>query len=189
MSKRALLLVLGLFVLGLLAVSLVRERSAEHAAVNRVVEAGSAKPANDTRNKPDIRFQDETGRTRSLADFFGRYVLVNIWATWCAPCRKEMPSLDALQRAMNDAPFDVVAISIDTEGVPAARKFYQDIGLRTLKIYTDTTSGVVSSLAVTGIPTSILIDGSGREMWRIAGPVAWDKPEVVARLQRDASAR
>lgn len=194
MSNGKLLLVFSLFIVGLAVMSVLRERSAARDAVSAVVDvskraATSTGPDGDRRSVPDIHFQDARGQTRSLGDFSGRYVLLNIWATWCTPCREEMPSLDALQRAMSDLPFDVVAISIDQEGLPAIRRFYDQLRLHTLEVYVDTTSEAVSKLGIVGIPASMMIDPSGKELWRISGPVAWDNPEVIARLRRDAAER
>lgn len=189
MSKRGLLLVFGLFILGLAFATHLRQRSAERAAVSAVTEAPARPHAETASPALDIRFEDAEGKTVTLAQFSGRYVLLNVWATWCAPCRKEMPSLDRLQRAMSQLPFDVVALSVDKDGVPVVDRFYRDLGLGTLRIYVDTTSAVLAKLGIAGIPTTVMIDPSGRELWRISGPVEWDNPDVIRRLTRDVTRR
>lgn len=131
---------------------------------------------------PDIRFQDAGGNTRSLADFRGRVVLLNLWATWCVPCRKEMPSLDRLQAQLGGPAFEVVALSID-KSPQAVREFYREYGIRNLALYIDPSAEVTSTLGAVGIPTTLLVDGDGRERWRRVGPAEWDAPEEVARIR------
>jgi thiol-disulfide isomerase/thioredoxin len=86
---------------------------------------------------PEVRFQDDQGRDLTLVDFQGRVVVLNVWATWCLPCRKEMPTLDRLQARLGGKDFLVVALSIDRKGVEAVRGFYQEIGVENLTIYVD----------------------------------------------------
>lgn len=136
---------------------------------------------------PDIRFQDAGGNTRSLADFRGRVVLLNLWATWCVPCRKEMPSLDRLQAQLGGPAFEVVALSID-KSPQAVREFYREYGIRKLALYIDPSAEVTSTLGAVGIPTTLLVDGDGRERWRRVGPAEWDAPEEVARIREHIQA-
>jgi thiol-disulfide isomerase/thioredoxin len=128
---------------------------------------------------PEIQFEDGQGTTLSLADFRGKVVLLNIWATWCAPCRREMPTLDRLQAELGGPEFEVVALSIDRTGLPAVREFYQEIGLETLPIYLDPSGKSQRELRVLGIPTTLLLDQEGNETGRLAGPAEWDSPEMV----------
>jgi thiol-disulfide isomerase/thioredoxin len=147
--------------------------------------------ADAPRPVPDIRFHDANGRPRSLSNFRGKVVLLNVWATWCAPCRKEMPALDRLQQALGGPDFHVVALSIDSGGTSVVRQFYDEIGIRALEIYVDTTTEATSKLGALGIPTTLLLDREGRERWRKSGPAEWDSPEIVeslrARLRGGAS--
>ena len=129
---------------------------------------------------PDLRFTDGEGRALSLADFRNRPVLLNIWATWCIPCREEMPSLDRLQAELGTSQLLVLALSIDREGRPVVEKFYRELGLAALGIYLDRSGGATSAVHTVGIPTTLLIDRDGREIGRKVGPAAWDSPEVVA---------
>ncbi|MBI3042934.1 MAG: TlpA family protein disulfide reductase [Betaproteobacteria bacterium] len=140
---------------------------------------------------PDIRFVDGNGAPRALSNFRGKVVLLNVWATWCAPCRKEMPALDRLQRTLGGADFEVVALSIDNGGAAAARQFYDEIGIRSLAVYVDASMEATGKLRALGIPTTLLLDREGRERWRKTGPAEWDSPEIIeslrARLRASAS--
>ena len=133
---------------------------------------------------PAISFEDQQGQARSLADFRGKVVLLNIWATWCAPCRREMPALDRLQAALGGADFAVVALSIDRAGIAAVRKFYTEVGVRSLAIYIDSSGTAARQLGVVGLPATLLIDREGRELGRLMGPAEWDEPEIVEFLRR-----
>jgi thiol-disulfide isomerase/thioredoxin len=141
------------------------------------------------RSLPELRFTDESGKPMTLADFRGKTVLLNIWATWCPPCRKEMPSLDRLQAELGGPDFEVVALSIDHEGVGVVKSFYQQLGLRALRIYVDAESAATSQLGVVGVPTTLLIDREGRELGRKSGPAEWDSPAVVELIRPHLAAR
>lgn len=131
----------------------------------------------------DIAFEDGTGTKRSLADFKGRYVLLNLWATWCAPCRHEMPSLDRLQKRLGGKDFEVVALSVDRQGAGPSKKFLDDIKVEKLALYVDSTSKSLGALKATGLPTTILIDREGREVGRLAGPAEWDGADAVRLIE------
>jgi len=128
-------------------------------------------------------FVDGKGRDLTLADFRGRVVLLNIWATWCVPCREEMPTLDALQEKMGGGDFHVLPLSIDRAGMKIVRRFYDEIGLRHLDTYLAEDIRVMAAFAVVGLPTTILIDRDGFERGRLVGPAEWDSPEVMAQIQ------
>ena len=127
-------------------------------------------------------FTDGEGRNLMLSDFAGRVVLLNIWATWCPPCREEMPALDALQRALGGPDFAVVPISIDNEGIDAPRKFYNEIGIRDLGLYWGKDVRVQLAFAAFGLPTTLLINRNGQEIARIYGPAKWDKPAAITQI-------
>lgn len=133
---------------------------------------------------PAIQFADDQGRARTLADFRGKVVLLNIWATWCGPCRREMPSLDRLQGMLGGADFVVVALSIDRAGIEVVRKFYADVSIRNLAIYIDTSMKTARELGTVGVPATLLIDREGRELGRLVGPAEWDELEIVEFLKR-----
>jgi thiol-disulfide isomerase/thioredoxin len=132
---------------------------------------------------PDIRFQDADSKPYALSNFRGKVVLLNLWATWCAPCRKEMPALDRLQQMLGGPAFEVVALSIDSGGAAVVRQFYNEIGIRALGIYVDTTTEATGKLRALGIPTTLLLDREGRERWRKTGPAEWDSPEIIESLR------
>lgn len=133
---------------------------------------------------PEIAFVDGTGRPRTLSDFRGRTVLLNVWATWCPPCREEMPSLDRLQKSLGGPGFEVVALSLDAGGADEVKRFYQETGIGSLAIYVDPGMRATAKLATPGVPTTLLIDAKGRELGRHAGPAQWDGEEAMRAISR-----
>jgi len=125
-------------------------------------------------------FVDGDGRALALADFSGRVVLLNVWATWCAPCREEMPTLDALQARLGGADFHVLALSIDRAGLDPVRRFYAEIGIARLGLYLARDIRAMLAFSVIGLPTTLLIDRQGRELGRLVGPAEWDSAAHVA---------
>ncbi len=126
----------------------------------------------------DIAFVDGAGAPKTLADFKGRVVLLNVWATWCVPCRKEMPALDRLQKELGSDKFEVVALSVDRGGVDASRKFLDSINVANLKLYVDPTAKMSSPLKIIGMPTTLLINAEGREVGRLIGEAVWDSEDA-----------
>lgn len=126
----------------------------------------------------DFPFQDKDGKPRSLREWRGKVVLLNLWATWCAPCRKEMPSLDRLQSELGSSKFEVLAISADKTGVEGARKFLDQIKVGKLGVYADPTVRIHSGLKAIGMPATLLLDAEGRELGRLVGPAEWDSEEA-----------
>lgn len=127
---------------------------------------------------PDLPFLDKDGKARSLKEWNGKVVLLNLWATWCAPCRKEMPSLDRLQAELGSDTFEVVAVSADKTGVEGAKKFLDQIKVAKLGVYADPTVRIHSGLRAIGMPATLLLDARGREIGRLVGPAEWDSPEA-----------
>lgn len=132
---------------------------------------------------PDVQFMDGEGHAQSLADFRGKVVLLNIWATWCLPCRQEMPTLDRLQTNLGGSDFEVVALSIDHGGPDVVKKFFADTGVKHLAIHIDPSGEAGFALATAGLPTTLLIDREGREMGRLVGPAEWDLPDMIGFLK------
>ena len=126
-----------------------------------------------------IQFEDANGQSRSLTDFRGKVVLLNIWATWCVPCRKEMPTLDRLQAQLGGPDFQVVALSMDRAGPDVVKKFFAEIGVRNLALEIDPSSKAMFALGVFGLPTTVLIDRKGQEIGRLVGAAEWDAPEML----------
>lgn len=133
---------------------------------------------------PEIEFVDGEGATRRLSDFLGKNILLNLWATWCVPCREEMPSLDQLQKDMGSDEFEVIALSLDRAGKQVAEKFFSETHIKNLKLYVDSTMKSGNALRAVGMPTTILIDREGNERARVPGPGVWDSPETKALIRQ-----
>ena len=134
---------------------------------------------------PELQFTDETGQAHTLAEFKGKVVLLNVWATWCVPCRKEMPALDRLQAALGGPDFEVLPLSIDKKGMDAVSKFYAEIGIQHLSRYVAPTANqVLDTLGVWGLPATMLVDRQGRELGRLDGPAEWDSPDMTDFLKQ-----
>ncbi|MGE0667359.1 MAG: TlpA family protein disulfide reductase [Sphingomonadales bacterium] len=131
----------------------------------------------------DLAFKTVDDKEVKLSDFRGRTVLLNFWATWCAPCKVEMPSLDRLQAELGGEKFAVVAISSDRAGKRAVDPYFDEQGFR-LERYYDPKNAVGMGLGVTGLPTTILLDAEGRELGRMLGDAEWDSPEAVALVKQ-----
>lgn len=134
-------------------------------------------------------FIDGEGRQLTLGDFRGSIVLLNVWATWCVPCREEMPTLDRLQAQLGDENFHVLPLSIDRGGLDPVRRFYEEIGIRHLGLYLAEDMRAMVALGVLGLPTTLLINRDGAEIARKVGPAEWDSPEAVEQFETVISRR
>jgi thiol-disulfide isomerase/thioredoxin len=136
---------------------------------------------------PDLAFQDASGKPLTLANWRGRTVLLNLWATWCVPCRKEMPALDALQQKLGSPDFQVVAVNIDTRDPDKPKAFLKELGIDKLAYYTDPTAKTFQDLKAVGrafgMPTTLLVDRQGCEIGTIAGPAEWASEDAVKLIQ------
>jgi thiol-disulfide isomerase/thioredoxin len=132
---------------------------------------------------PDLAFEDANGQPKKLSDWRGRTVLVNLWATWCVPCRKEMPALEELQTRLGGTNFEVVAVNIDTRDPEKPKKFLKDANLTRLGFFNDQKAKVFQDLKgigrALGMPTSVLVDGQGCEIATIAGPAEWASDDAI----------
>jgi thiol-disulfide isomerase/thioredoxin len=126
----------------------------------------------------EIQFFDGEGKPRSLADWRGQVVLLNLWASWCGPCRTEMPSLAALQRRFGSKDFEVVAISVDRGGAKVAAQFLEETQSRLLRLYVDASGKAIENVRALGLPATVLIDRQGREIGRLLGPADWSSAEA-----------
>jgi thiol-disulfide isomerase/thioredoxin len=148
--------------------------------------------ADAPRMVPPLAFKGPDGAQRTLADWRGRTVLVNLWATWCVPCRKEMPALDALQQELGGPPFEVVAVNIDTRNLEKPAAWLKEAGVTRLAYYADPSAKVFQDLKLAGkafgMPTTLLVDPQGCEIASIAGPAEWASADALA-LLRAALAR
>jgi len=139
--------------------------------------------ATDSGPVPELTFLDADGNERTLKDFQGRVVVLNLWATWCAPCRKEMPSLDRLQAALGGDDLEVVALAVDRGDLSKVLTFYDEIGLEHLAIYHDSTAKAGRTLRAPGLPTTLIIDRNGDEVGRVLGDAEWDGDDVATLLE------
>lgn len=139
------------------------------------------------RPSPAIGFAGLDGQPRSLTDFTGKTVLVNLWATWCVPCREEMPALDKVQAELGGKDFEVVAINVDTRNPDKAKAWLRDNGITNLAYYADPSGKVLQTLQksghVVGLPTTVLIDPAGCEIGVLKGPAEWHAPDAIALLK------
>ncbi len=133
---------------------------------------------------PDLVFETLDGRPANLAELSGKVVVLNFWATWCAPCREEMPSLDRLQASFDPAEVVVVALSVDRAGADRVRAFLDEIGVTRLAVYRDPTAATSRAVRLPGLPGTLLVDRRGREVARLLGIAQWDGPEALAAVQR-----
>jgi thiol-disulfide isomerase/thioredoxin len=130
-----------------------------------------------------LSFKDTAGKDIDLGRWKGRVVLLNLWATWCTPCRKEMPDLAKLQKDLGSKDFEVVTLSVDRKGLEASQAFLKEIGAQNLTAYTDQESKSLAAIQALGLPASVLIDRNGQEAARILGPAEWASPEAQAMVK------
>jgi thiol-disulfide isomerase/thioredoxin len=132
---------------------------------------------------PDLTFEDADGKPRKLSDWRGKTILLNLWATWCVPCRKEMPALNEVQGKLGGKDFEVVAVNIDTRDPEKPRNFLKEANLTQLAYFTDQKAKVFQDLKsigrALGMPTSVLVDAQGCEIGTIAGPAEWASDDAV----------
>lgn len=137
-------------------------------------------PSDQPQAAPDVAFTDATGRKLSLADFRGKVVLLNFWATWCVPCVEEMPSLDRLQAKLGSDRFTVVAISVDRQGLDVVEPFLAKTAVHNLATYLDPSGASMRAFGVRGLPTTFVIDRNGHDAGRLEGMAHWDSAQAEA---------
>ena len=146
-------------------------------------EVAAVSIANAPKSLPLLAFKDGSGTPRSLADWRGRTVLVNLWATWCVPCRKEMPALDALQARLGGEEFEVVSINIDTRDTDKPKDWLKNAGVNTLAYYADNSAKVFQDLKAVGrafcMPSTLIVDPNGCELAYLAGPAEWASGDAL----------
>jgi thiol-disulfide isomerase/thioredoxin len=128
-------------------------------------------------------FADGTGTIKDLSNWKGKVVLLNLWATWCAPCRKEMPELSKLQKLLGSADFEVVALSQDLKGAEASAAFLKEQGTDNLALYVDPKATALAALQSAGLPTTVLIDRNGKEVGRLLGPADWSSEDAQTMIK------
>jgi thiol-disulfide isomerase/thioredoxin len=146
-------------------------------------EVAAVRPADEARKLPELAFLDASGQQKSLADWRGRTVLLNLWATWCVPCRKEMPALDGLQARLGGTDFEVVAVNIDTRNLDKPKTWLGEVGVNRLTYYSDPGAKVFQDLKAVGkaigMPTTLLVDPNGCEIASLSGPAEWASDDGV----------
>jgi thiol-disulfide isomerase/thioredoxin len=146
-------------------------------------EVAALAVADRPKRVPDLAFQSATGEAKRLADWRGRTVLLNLWATWCVPCRKEMPALDALQQKLGGQGFEVVTINIDTRDPDKPKAWLKEVGIDKLSYYADNSAKVFQDLKEAGkafgMPTTLLVDPQGCEIATLAGPAEWASEDAL----------
>lgn len=147
------------------------------------VKLGEFIPATPPQPAPAIAFADFAGKDHHLGEFAGHLVLVNLWATWCGPCLREMPSLERLKASLGDR-ITILAISEDRGGAKVVEPFVAKLGLAELKFYLDPMSKIGFAFGVEGLPTSVLIDGNGQVLGKVEGAASWDSPRMLDILRR-----
>jgi len=194
--RGATALLLAAVVVGVLAVPAVhylnRPVTGREASTTPAADAFPAAPptgfklALRSSPQPELRFVDGNGKPLSLADFRGKTILLNIWASWCPPCRAEIPALDRLQAKLGGPDFEVIPVSIDQGGsaLVLVEEFFREVGVHHLRIYIDPTGQAPSEVGSVGLPTTLLIDRDGKEVGRLIGGAEWDSPEVIAFIER-----
>lgn len=133
---------------------------------------------------PAFGFTTAEGAARTLADYTGQGVVLNLWATWCGPCVAEMPALDRLARLVAGENIAVLPLSSDRAGAPAVTRFYRDHGIRSLPVLLDPDGAAARALGAQGIPTTLIVDRAGRERGRVEGAKAWADAGAVAAVRR-----
>jgi cytochrome c biogenesis protein CcmG, thiol:disulfide interchange protein DsbE len=150
--------------------------SKKEATIAGIAEVKEKKPA------PEINVSSLKNVPLKLSDLKGKVVLLNFWATWCPPCREEIPSMMKLNSAMAGKPFQMVAVSVDEGGVPEIESFFKTSGF-SLPTYTDPGGAAVKTYGITGVPESFVIDKNGILVKKVVGPFAWDSAETIAFLE------
>jgi thiol-disulfide isomerase/thioredoxin len=150
-------------------------------------EVAAVSVANNPLKLPDLAFQDAAGRPLTLENWRGRTVLLNLWATWCVPCRTEMPALDALEKRLGGPGFEVVAVNIDTRDPDKPKAWMTELGITKLAYYADPAAKTFQDLKVIGrafgMPTTMLVDPNGCEIGTIAGPAEWASDDAVKLIE------
>jgi thiol-disulfide isomerase/thioredoxin len=131
---------------------------------------------------PDVSFTDVDGVELTLTAFEGRFVVLNFWATWCAPCREEMPSLNALQQQLGGEGFAVVTIASGRNPIPAINRFFEEEGITDLPVYLDPRQTMSRQMGVLGLPITVLLNPRGQEIGRLRGDADWAGDDAIALL-------
>ena len=180
--KKLVLPVGGILAAAVIVVFLVSSRSGDDASSLRA-EGQVRNFLVGDRPGPDTQWRSGEGAKVSLADFSGKVVMVNFWATWCSPCIRELPSINRLQAELGGADFTVVAINIDAGGAADAAPYAKDLKIGNLDLYLDPRGDTSRAMGVKVLPTTVVYDRTGQEVGRLEGGAEWDSPEALALLR------
>jgi thiol-disulfide isomerase/thioredoxin len=157
--------------------------ASERQAVPAVSTLGAFIKSAELQALPDLSFTGTDGKPHRLSEWRGKVVLLNLWATWCAPCKVEMPSLDRLQAKLGGDAFSVLALSVDRTGIEKPAAFFSGHSIAHLAVYNDSESTATAALRASGLPISVILDTQGREVARLTGPADWDSPATIAKVE------
>ncbi len=177
---------IGRYILVIIAILAISPLHASAEAVKNAITSNvphNFLATNPPRPAPKLIFYNVNDEPRAISEFKGRGVILNFWATWCAPCVKEMPDLDRLNARFKDEGIDVLALSVDRNPLHVAKRFYKNNRLKNLLILTDKKRKILRRLSIQVLPTTVLFDTSGREIGRITGAIEWNEPKNVAFLK------
>ncbi len=164
-----------------------RTERAKQVAAAATGHVAAMLPADPPQTLAGLAFNDPDGKPATLAAHAGKTVLVNLWATWCAPCRAEMPALDELQQKMGGDDFEVVAINVDSGGNEKPKAFLEEIEVSSLAYYSDNSMGVFNDLKTKGLalglPVTVLVDADGCLLAHMNGPAEWSTPDAVSFIE------
>ena len=146
--------------------------------------ASQVRPAIPRRDVTALRLEDGRGTPVPLSGYAGQLLVVNLWATWCLPCRREMPSLARLAIALRDAPIQVLPLSFDPLGPAAVRRFYREVGVTTLPVLIGDAHNLKATLGIERLPTTLVLDGTAHHLATVAGEATWDDAETEAWLRQ-----
>ncbi|MBZ9989449.1 TlpA family protein disulfide reductase [Mesorhizobium sp. BH1-1-5] len=164
------------------AACVAKAARAKTIAAKAVGQVAALQPADPPQSLKSLAFNGPDGKPMTLADHAGKTVLLNLWATWCAPCRAEMPALDTLQKEKGSNAFEVVAVNVDTGDDTKPKKFLKEIGVETLGFYRDPTIALFNEVKTRGLalglPVTMLIDADGCLIAHMNGPAEWSSPDA-----------
>ena len=181
-SRSRILAVLGLLgALGAAAVLYVIHARAVHATSRPPAALARLVPDSPPEPVSAVGFSEESGKRDTLATFRGRYVLLNLWATWCAPCVRELPQLARLKSVL--PALAVAAINVGRDDAATTKAFLRGHGAGALRVYVDTDSALIRAFGTQGLPFSVLIDPQGRQIAHALGPCSWGTPDAVVYLR------
>ena len=173
----------GVIIVAILMISALHASAAAGRCSEIPESMGNFQVTARSADRPEIPFFADGETERTLANYHGRGVIINFWATWCAPCVREMPALDRLSAELASDRIAVLALSADYAGAPIVRKFYDKNGISNLEVLVDRKAQLARSFKVPGLPTTIVLDADGREIGRVLGIAEWDAPETVSFLR------